>query len=502
MHITLIRPPIFSSISSFSAPVTPPLALAYLSASLKKEGFSVASIDAVGEAINQIYLFEKPEGRVRGLSIEKILQRIPRETDLIGISCMFSQEWPFVKSLVKFIGLKFPDTPLVLGGEHISAMPEFVLESCPNVGICALGEGEETIIDIARNYPEQVENIHGILYRAENGDIVRTTPRKRIRDIEQIPRPNWESIPIEPYLASEYGHGVNTGRTMPILATRGCPYQCTFCSNEQMYGLNYYTRSPQDVVNEIEEYIRKYKIDSVDFYDLTAIIKKDWILEFGTLLKKLNSNISWSLPSGTRSEALDPEVTRLMAETNCKYLVYAAESGSQKILRYIKKKVNLNNMLFSMKKAKQNGLSLRCNLMLGFPIEDRVDVLKTLFFQIKLAIIGVDDAPLYIFSPYPGTELFEYLIKEKRIKGIDDEYFKSLLCQMDLSKSSDLCENIGPKELALYRVIGMSTFYILSYLLYPRRIIRSIKNVFFSRKTDTVFEQRVAEYFKVKKAYS
>ena len=85
-------------------------------------------------------------------------------------------------------------------------------------------------------------------------------------------------------------------------------------------------------------------------------------MEFGTLLKNLKTNISWSLPSGTRSEALDPEVTRLMAETNCKYLVYAAESGSPKVLRYIKKKVNLNNMMNSMKEAKKNGLSLRCNL--------------------------------------------------------------------------------------------------------------------------------------------
>ena len=111
MHIALIRPSIFSSINSFSAPVTPPLALAYLSASLKKEGFSVESVDAVGEAIDQVSLFEKPEGRVRGLSIEKILQRIPKETDLIGISCMFSQEWPFVKTLVEAIGLKLPNTP-------------------------------------------------------------------------------------------------------------------------------------------------------------------------------------------------------------------------------------------------------------------------------------------------------------------------------------------------------------------------------------------------------
>jgi anaerobic magnesium-protoporphyrin IX monomethyl ester cyclase len=502
VHITLIRPPIFSSTNSFSSPVTPPLALAYLSASLRSENFSVESIDAVGEAIDEMYPFKKPEGHVRGLSIEKILQRIPRETDLIGISCMFSQEWPFVKYLVNSITSKFPDITVILGGEHITALPEFVLESCPNVSICAIGEGEETIVDIARNYPEHVENIDGILYRAENGKIFRTTPRKRICNIEEIPRPDWENIQIEPYLNTGYRIGINSGRAMPILATRGCPYQCTFCSNEQMWGLNYYTRSPRDVVDEIEEYIHKYQIDSVDFYDLTAIIKKDWILEFGTLLKNLKTNISWSLPSGTRSEALDPEVTRLMAETNCKYLVYAAESGSPKVLRYIKKKVNLNNMMNSMKEAKKNGLSLRCNLMLGFPTEDRVDIFKTMIFQLRLSIIGVDDAPLYMFSPYPGTELFEYLLKKKRIKAIDDEYFRSLLCQMDLLKSSEFCEKIGPKELAFYRFIGMGTFYTLSYLLYPGRIVRSIKNIFFSQKTDTVFEQRVAEYFKTKKIYS
>ena len=172
MHITLIRPPIFSSIGSFSAPVTPPLALAYLSASLKKDRFSVESIDAVGEAMDQVHLLKNPEGRVRGLPIEKILQRIPKETNLIGISCMFSQEWPFVKSLVEAIALKFPDIPLVLGGEHITALPEFVLESCPNVDICVLGEGEETIVDVAKNYPKNAKSIHGILYRSKNGKIV------------------------------------------------------------------------------------------------------------------------------------------------------------------------------------------------------------------------------------------------------------------------------------------------------------------------------------------
>ena len=269
-----------------------------------------------------------------------------------------------------------------------------------------------------------------------------------------------------------------------------------------MYGLNYYARAPRDVVDEIEEYVKKYKIDNIDFYDLTAIIKKGWVVEFANLLKERKLNISWSLPSGTRSEALDSEATKLMAETNCKYLVYAPESGSEEMLSYIKKDVDLAWMLSSIKAAKKNGLSLRCNLMMGFPKEKRLDIWKTLWFQVKLAFIGVDDAPLYMFSPYPGSELFDYLRGTERIAEIDDEYFQSLLCQMDLTKSSTYCENMGARELALYRFLGMSVFYLLSYILYPSRIFRSTKNIFFTRKTSTVFEQRLVEYFKTQKTTS
>ena len=225
-------------------------------------------------------------------------------------------------------------------------------------------------------------------------------------------------------------------------------------------------------------------------------------MEFGGLLKEKNLNISWSLPSGTRSEALDDEVTQLMGETNCKYLVYAAESGSEAIQKYIKKEIKLDKMIDSMKGAKQNGLTLRCNLMLGFRKETRSDVWKTLSFQVKLAFIGVDDVPLYMFSAYPGTELFDYLVETKKIPAIDDDYFRSLLCQMDLTKSSNYCENLGEKELAFYRFIGMSMFYSLSYLLYPQRIYRSLKNIFFTKQTDTVFEQRLMEFLLTKKSMS
>ena len=499
-HVALIRPPIVSSINSFSAPVTPPLALAYLESCLENNGFKVSLVDAVGEAINKVSIIEDPKCRIRGLNINESIERIPRDVELIGISCMFTQEWLFIKKFIEAVSEVFSNIPIVLGGEHVTAMPEYILNTCPSVTVCALGEGEETIVDLAKNFPDKIDEIKGIVYRNKEGNPIRTEPRKRIKNIEEIPRPNWSKLPIFSYLDSQFGHGLNAGRTMPILATRGCPFQCTFCSNKEMYDLKYYMRSPRDVVEEIEDYIRKYEINNVDFYDLTAIVKKNWIMEFAKILKEKELAISWSLPSGTRSEALDDEVTQIMGETNCKYLVYAAESGSEKIQRYIKKEVKLDRMIASMKAAKQNGLTLRCNLMLGFPKENRLDVFKTLKFQIKLAFIGVDDVPLYMFSAYPGTELFDYLIETKKIPSINEDYFKSLLCQMDLTESSNYCENIGERELAFYRFVGMSLFYSLSYILFPKRIFRSLKNIFFTKKTDTVFEQRLMEFIITKKS--
>ena len=492
-NVVLLRPPIISSMFSFSSPITPPLAIAYLCSSLDANGINTMVVDAVGEAIGQVKIYKDPECRVIGLTNEQIIQKIPDKIEFICISCMFSQEWFYIKKLINQIGNIFTKAIIVVGGEHITAMPEFVLKECSCIDVCAIGEGEKTIVEIVKRFHEEPGKIKGIYYRGENENVVFTGIRERIKDLDSIPRPAWNKLPIESYLSSGYGHGINRGRTMPILATRGCPYQCTFCSNKLMWTQRYHVRSVGDVMDEISNYVEKYRIDNIDFYDLTAFVRKMWIVEFCTFYKRRKLSFSWSLPSGTRSEALDDEVTKLIGETNCRYLVYAAESGSERILTYIKKKVKLEKMLISMREAKNNKISLRCNLMIGFPKETNRDVLKTLIFQIKLAFLGVDDCPIYMFSPYPGSELFNYLKISGRIGSLNDEYFRSLLCQMDLTHSKSYCENISSRVLSVYRFVGMSLFYLLSYLLYPSRIFRSIKNIFISRITNTVFEQRIVE---------
>ena len=147
--ILLIRPPSVFSASTYSAPVTMPLANAYLSANLLKHGHQVSNIDALGEDINHIDVSYHPHVRYRGLSTEKILERITERPDGIGISVMFSQDWPHIEDMINAIHAKFPDVPILAGGEHPTAAGEYVLRTCPAVKHVAVGEGEATIVEWA-----------------------------------------------------------------------------------------------------------------------------------------------------------------------------------------------------------------------------------------------------------------------------------------------------------------------------------------------------------------
>jgi radical SAM superfamily enzyme YgiQ (UPF0313 family) len=431
--------------------------------------------------------------KYQGLSTDDIISRIPRGTSLVAMSAMFSQEWPHVEALIARIAEALPGVPIAVGGEHATAAWDYILETSPAVSCVGIGEGEETLCDLARwtEAGGDLGAIPGIALRVE-GRPTMTAPRKRLRHLDEIPWPAWDLAPIEAYLDGGYGHGVDLGRSMPILATRGCPFQCTFCSNPQMWTTQYVMRQVEKVVDEIAYYLREYRAANVDFYDLTAIIRKDWTLQFCGEIKRRGLSFTWQLPSGTRSEALDGEVLAAMYEAGCRNVTYAPESGAERTLKAIKKQVRLPRMVESIKAARRVGMSLKCNLIIGFPTERRSDILRTLWFAMKLAWVGVHDVPLYLFSPYPGSELYHYLRNTGAIPTMDNDYFGSLVCFMDLSMSSRYCERVGPRELNAYRVLGMLAFYGLSYLFHPTSILRTLRNLW-RREATTVFEQRLID---------
>ncbi|MBU37796.1 MAG: radical SAM protein, partial [Anaerolineaceae bacterium] len=476
------RPPLLVTRNTLQGPITPPIGLASLAASLIQAGHQVTMVDALGEAPREVTPLFNDTVLATGLIIPAIVERIPRTTDMIGVSAMFSQEWPYVRKLIEAIKITSPSAPIIGGGEHFTALPEFALRSCQDIDCCALGEGEEILIEAAERVQsgESMSDVGGLVFR-DNGRITRNLPRQRIRQIDEIPWPAWDLAPIEQYLDHGLGYGVDRGRSMPIVATRGCPYECTFCSNPLMWTTRWLARKPELVLDEIGTYINKYDVTNIDFYDLTAIIKKDWIVAFCELILSRGLQFTWQLPSGTRSEAIDDEVAALLHAAGCRNLTYAPESGSPRILRRIKKRVDPDRMLHSMRGAVRNRLNIKTNTMIGFPDETRREVWETILYSLKMAWVGVHDTSISMFSPYPGSELFTELCERNKIR-LNDEYFLSLASYTDITKTATWANNLSSAELGFLRLLGLAAFYGTQYLLRPWRLIGTLVNLLSDRE--------------------
>lgn len=476
--VSLIRPPSLFSRSAVTLNATPPISLAYLAGALTVAGHRVQVIDAVGEAIEQSHPAGLGDLLANGLTHGQILERLDTGVSIVGISCLFTHEWPNIRRLAQEIRQARPDVTIICGGEHITAEPEYSLADCRAIDCAVLGEGEETIVELAEALDRkgEISQIAGLAYR-RGSEIVLTPRRQRIRNIDDIPRPRWDLTPLPTYLEKGYSFGVNRGRTIPMLATRGCPYQCIFCSSPQMWTTRWMARSPELVVAEIKDYIRDYQVDNIDFYDLTAVVRRDWIVEFCKLLIKENLGITWQLPSGTRSEVIDREVAELLYRSGCRNLSYAPESGSPRILKRIKKKVQIDRMLASMHAAVNSGLNVKANIIFGFPGETHGDVWQSFRFIVRAALVGLNDISIWVYSPYPGCELFEELRAQGKIKVFDDAYFIGLLSYADLKNVVSWDEELSARALKIYRLFGMMLFYGLSYLSNPMRFFRTVRNL-------------------------
>ena len=188
----------------------------------------------------------------------------------------------------------------------------------------------------------------------------------------------------------------------------------------------WYARDPDDVLNEIQTYQERYGATNFDFYDLTAIVKRSWIIDFTQKILERKLKFTWQLPSGTRSEAIDEEVCRLLYESGCRNMSYAPESGSPEVLKRIKKVVKLDRLEASVLGAVRNGLNVKLNIIMGFPDESRKELGQTVRFLARMGFAGVHDMSISLFSPYPGSELYHKLRKSGKIPELSDEYFLGL----------------------------------------------------------------------------
>jgi radical SAM superfamily enzyme YgiQ (UPF0313 family) len=218
-------------------------------------------------------------------------------------------------------------------------------------------------------------------------------------------------------------------------------------------------------------------VSNIDFYDLTAVIRKDWIIRFSTLLIEKKLRLTWQLPSGTRSEALDEEVVPLLHASGCRNLSYAPESGSPRMLKRIKKKIEPERMLASMRSCVRQGINVKANIIFGFPGETHRDIWQSYAFILRMALKGVNDVSIWTYSPYPGTELFAELRAAGKIGDFDDAYFSSLLSYADLKNVVSWDDQLPARALKLYRLGGLALFYAASYAANPLRLVRTLRNL-------------------------
>ncbi len=480
--VTLINPPGIKTFSSIQMQ-TPnaPIGIAYIAAVLKQEGIAYKVIDAVGEGMDTITAYPaRPDMLMQGLTYDQIIDRIPENSDIIGFTCMFSTLWPITREIIQKARERFPNALLVLGGEHGTAVVEVSLRTAPLDMIC-LGEGIETVVSIVEGYRKDPKSrahwpeIKGIAYLGADGAVVNTGLSARKRDVDAIPTPDWESVPVREYIDRHQINGANLGRSMQLLATWGCPYQCTFCSNPAMWTQRWIPRSPKLVADEMELYKNKYNVTNFDFQDLTAMVRRSWVLEFAQELIDRKLNVTWQLPSGTRAEVFDEEVAKALYNSGLRLLSFAPESGSEYMLKLIKKQVNIPKMLGAMKIAIDSGLKLSCFIVIGFPGETRETIKDTMRLVRKMAVLGVHDVAVTKFVPYPGSQLFRELQEQGKLK-LDDDFF---IMPMDFytSKAPSFVEGMSSRYMFWTMYWMFLNFYAISFSLRPWRFFTALFSV-------------------------
>lgn len=472
-RVALIRPSILQLRANLSAyGAIPPIGLAYIAAVLRENGHEVSVIDAAGEALDRLAEVPSPVGTLtrQGLSPDEIVEKIPADAEVVAFTHMFLHEWPTIREISEKTKARFPKSSIILGGENATAFWKKIFEETNAVDYCVLGEGENTILRLLKTIASGSckSDLQGVV-ALEKGPGQPFQLSERIVDIKDLPWPAWDLFPIEKYLAIADTHGVHRGRSIPILATRGCPFDCTFCSSPAMWTRRYVARDPKDVASEIKAYVKRYGINNVNFCDLTAIIRKEWILEFCKELSAQGVLITWQLPTGTRSEALDLEVLRQMYATGCRNITYAPENGSERMLKILKKKVDLRAMIHSLRSARKAGLVTRVNIIIGHPKENKQDLMYSLRFLAWAAWVGCDDAAVMIFAPYPGSEDTASLIDQGVVSLTSDYYYLALARSGWSTRTYN--PGMSTRFLILVQYGMLLAFYGIAYITRPWRIV-------------------------------
>lgn len=468
----------------------PPLGLAYVAAATRQAGHRPLVFDALGEGVDRYSVFPTAKGDLllQGLPLDEIVERLPAGLDVLGVSNLFLHEVRFLQRLLPRIRQRFPDLVLVLGGETVTGLGADALSVFPDVTACVLGEGEAAFPQLLAALEAGVglEGVPSLLYRA--GGAARRTPRApRIRDVDAIPWPAWDLFPVERYLSAGMRSGVNRGRSLPLLTSRGCPFTCAFCSAPQMWGTTYHGRAPGPLLDEIEHLIRTYRVANFDFRDLSAAISKKWIHAFRDEVVARGARFTWQIPQGMRSESLDREALQRLHESGCRNFGYALESVSPTVITRMQKKVVPERLFASIRAALAERFSLEVFFIIGYPGETHADHWAYLRAIVRLALMGVQSLSVMQFNPYPGSQDYERFRGAGLIDLGDDGYVYSSLFRGS-GQHAGTHSAFSSRYLVAYGLFSLVLFWLVQFTVRPWRPLRMLWNLVRARE-ETILEQ-------------
>lgn len=377
---------------------SPPLGVAYIAAVLKENRFKVAIYDM----------------HIKALQPEDIIKQYRNtKPKIIAISAT-TPTFPNALRIAKLLKAWNKNIKIVIGGSHATSSPKECIES-DSVDYVVIGEGEITMLELVNSIiidNRSIEDVKGIAYKDINGDIQYTENQERISDLDTLPYPARDLLDIESY----YQKG-------SIISSRGCPYNCNYCSCATIAGHTYRTHSVDYVLNEITFLIKNYGFKYFDFHDDTFNLIPKRVFKFCIEIEKRKMDFQWGC--FCRVSNFNLEIAKAMKKSGCEVIQFGVEAGNQKVLNSIKKKIKLEEVENAVIAASKAGIKqVACGFIIGHSDDTEETINETIDFGVKLAKLGATSLTISVLTPYPGTEVFNNLGKNGiRLITKDWEHF-------------------------------------------------------------------------------
>lgn len=402
MNILLIYPLLSRkrSIIDENKQFWPPLGLAYLASVLEAHGHDVHIVD-------RDLLLRKNELNFAKIDEITIGMLKDLKADIVGIS-VTTPNMPDVAHLSGLIK-RSGDITVILGGPHVTGEPLLTLDEVPDADVVVRGEGEFAMLDIADR--RDIKDIRGASYR--NGrEIISNPERDLIANIDELPMPARHLLDMKFYTRPSRFTSRNLAlRTTSIFTARGCPYRCSFCAGPLVFNGKVRFHSPERVIREMEELISGYGIEALYFAEDMFLSSNKRAQELlGLFIKKgINKKVKWIAQA--KASIITEELLDLMKEAGCVGIEYGFESGSQRVLDLMNKRMKIAESLRAASLTRRARLRFQANIITGYPGERVEDFRETIKFikRLRPNMIGFN-----IFMPLPGTASYEDLKRSGR----------------------------------------------------------------------------------------